>query len=62
MHQNLGFLFAAFALTWAAFFVYLFYVQRLLAETGRRLRALERVSSARRAAPRRPDPDTNGAD
>lgn len=40
MQQNLGFLFAAFAATWVAFFAYLFIVQRMLAETNKRLRNL----------------------
>jgi CcmD family protein len=45
MPQNLGFLFAAFTITWVAFFVYLFYVQRLLAGVARRLQSLEQRAS-----------------
>ncbi len=46
MQQNLGFLFAAFALTWVAIFGYLFLVQRQLVDTGRRLRVLESEQSS----------------
>jgi hypothetical protein len=60
MPQNLGYLFAAFAITWAAFFAYLFFVQRMLLDTGRRLRALEREPMAVRLEP--PRPDTPGTD
>lgn len=41
MHQNLAFLFAAFAITWLGLFAYLFVVQRMLGDTRRRLRWLE---------------------
>lgn len=41
MDQGLGFLFAAFAVTWAGLFGYVFFVQRTLGETRRRLRWLE---------------------
>ena len=41
MHQNLGYLFAAFAVTWIALFVYLFIIQRMIGETAARIRALE---------------------
>lgn len=46
MPQNLGYLFAAFAVTWVTLFGYIFYVQRMLAETSARLRALEETTSA----------------
>lgn len=49
MHQNLGFLFAAFAVTWVALFGYLFLVQRMLIDTNARLRELEGAPSERRA-------------
>jgi CcmD family protein len=41
MPQNLGFLFAAFAITWLALFAYLFIIQRLIASTASRLQSLE---------------------
>jgi len=41
MHQNLGYLFAAFASTWVALFAYILYIQRRLGETRRRLKWLE---------------------
>jgi CcmD family protein len=41
MEQNLGYLFAAFAVTWAALCLYVFSIQRTLLETRRRLAALE---------------------
>jgi CcmD family protein len=41
MHQNLGYLFAAFAVTWVGLSGYVFIVQRALAETNTRLRELE---------------------
>ncbi len=41
MQQDLGFLFVAFAVTWLAFFAYLFLIQRMLVDTGKRLRALQ---------------------
>lgn len=47
MHGNLGFLFAAFAITWAGFFAYLFIVHRLLADTRRRLRWIEDDANSR---------------
>jgi CcmD family protein len=45
VQQNLGFLFAAFAVTWLAFFAYLFLIQRMLVETVKRLRTLQRQPS-----------------
>ena len=45
MHQNLGYLFAAFGVTWIALFVYLFIIQRMIGETAARLRALEQDRS-----------------
>jgi CcmD family protein len=42
LSQNLGFLFAAFAVTWIGFFGYLFFVRRLLRDTRERLALLER--------------------
>ena len=47
MHQNLGYLVAAFAATWVGFFAYLIVVQRLLGETRRRLRWLEEEATRR---------------
>lgn len=47
MHANLGFLFAAFAITWAGFFAYLFFVHRLLADAHRRLRWIEEDTAGR---------------
>jgi CcmD family protein len=47
LHQNLGYLFAAFAVTWVALFGYLLFVERLLAQTRRRLTWLEEDASAR---------------
>ena len=41
MPQNLGYLFAAFAVTWLGLFGYLWVIQRMLSDTDRRLRALE---------------------
>ena len=55
MPQNLGYLFAAFAVTWVALFAYVFFVQRLLTDTGRRLKALEREPAGARAEARPTD-------
>jgi CcmD family protein len=44
MHENLGYLFAAFAVTWVALFGYIFYVHRLMNETSARLHALEEAA------------------
>jgi len=57
VQQNLGFLFAAFAVTWAGFFLYLFFVQRGLAETRRRLAVLE----AEHQQVAGDEPDSSGA-
>ncbi|MGI8550605.1 MAG: CcmD family protein [Dehalococcoidia bacterium] len=46
MHQNLGYLFAAFAATWLALFAYIFFMQRRLQETRWRLHQLEDDSGA----------------
>lgn len=54
MHQNLGYLFAAFAATWIALFAYFFFIQRLLADASRRLRWLE--DQAKGAGESRPYP------
>jgi len=55
VQQNLGFLFAAFAVTWAGFFLYLFLVQRGLSETRQRLAVLEAEEQAQGD-----DPDNSG--
>jgi CcmD family protein len=39
--QNLGYLFAAFAVTWAGLFGYVFYVQKRLADATNRLNEIE---------------------
>jgi CcmD family protein len=44
--QNLGFLFAAFAVTWVGFFLYLFLVHRVLSETRKRLALLEKEAAS----------------
>jgi CcmD family protein len=44
--QNLGFLFAAFAVTWAGFFVYLFLVHRVISETRKRLALIEKEAGS----------------
>ena len=41
MHGNLGYLFAGFAATWVVLFAYIFYIQRRLGETSKRLHWLE---------------------
>lgn len=47
MHQDLGYLFAAFAVTWAGLFGYVFFIQQRLAETRRRLDWLDEDAGKR---------------
>ena len=56
-HENLGYLFLAFAATWAAFFAYLFFVQRQLLDVRRRLADYEEHAASAAAAPRETDSD-----
>lgn len=49
MHQDLGYLFAAFAITWIGLFGYLFFIQRRLAEMGHRLDWLEKDTAGKRS-------------
>jgi CcmD family protein len=59
LHQNLGYLFLAFAATWAGFFAYLFFVHRLLADTRRRLSELEDRTAIGPVAPAADPADRN---
>lgn len=43
---NMGFLFAAFAITWLVFFVYAFFVSRRRQELEREVRDLQQVLQA----------------
>lgn len=53
MHQNLGYLFAAFAVTWLAIFAYLLYVQHLLGQVRTRLQWLQEDREPRESGPPR---------
>jgi CcmD family protein len=46
LNQNLGYLFLAFASTWAGIFVYLLFIQRRLADARQRLSELEEQKAA----------------
>jgi CcmD family protein len=56
MHQNLGYLFAAFAVTWVVLFAYLAIIQRMLTDAGKRLRALESAEEPSTRSERRINP------
>jgi CcmD family protein len=55
MSENLGYLFAAFAITWTGFFAYFFYVHRLLAGARQELRLLEQEQPGESVAGTRPE-------